>query len=477
MGLFDVVNPFNLSCTVTSPAHNALARSFAAQAHVLLKNDKNVLPLPLQPTEVYKIALLGGPARIDTIVAGGGSGSVFPSHIVSPYEGVCAKLGLPPPAPLNYSCDLERVWKNTFLDAASSQSLPSNSLEQCCAQCGTYPTCHYFSFDGSTCYLRRDNSSATFRTGIVTGRCNKVVPPPQWLCNSAKVCVAVDDGNDFSRAATLAREANVAVVFEAAMSGEGHDRSTLAFDPAQDALVAQLAIALNQTGTPIVVAMANPGAMLTPWREDVAAVLSGWMPGQEYGHGLADVLFGQVNPSARLPVTFPNTDNEQRMSRLQYPGVNLQSNYTEKLLFGYRWYDANAVTPAFAFGHGLSYTTFSYAELVISRPNLQPHGQLAPLVIVTANVTNSGVWAGCEVAQLYLQFPYSAGEPPLQLKGFVKTAQLVPGASVLVNFPLLPRDLSVWDENLHIWVQQTGTFVAFVGASSADFRLSGSFSL
>lgn len=159
------------------------------------------------------------------------------------------------------------------------------------------------------------------------------------------------------------------------------------------------------------------------------------MPGQEYGNAIADVLFGTVNPSARLPITFPNKENEVGMSQDQYPGTKGISVYSEGMEVGYRWYNAHNVKPAFAFGHGLSYTQFEYSDLQINQRS------------VSVKIHNTGDVDGAEVPQLYLGFPTSAHEPPKQLKGFQKV-HLKAGKKAKVTFPLTDRDFSIWDFSL-----------------------------
>jgi beta-glucosidase len=163
-------------------------------------------------------------------------------------------------------------------------------------------------------------------------------------------------------AAQLAKDVDVAIVFVASFAHEGTDRESLSFDadmlgtcqfaaPGQDSLVSVIA----GTGTTTVVAMTAPGAVLTPWRDEVSAILHGFIPGQEYGYGIADILFGKINPSAKLTITLPTKENEVGFKPAEYPGVNLEADYSEKQLIGYRWYDAYNIKPAFAFGHGKAY--------------------------------------------------------------------------------------------------------------------------
>lgn len=292
----------------------------------------------------------------------------------------------------------------------------------------------------------------------------RVITPLQGIATrvDSAAQITFNDGSNITAAAEAAAAAEVAVVFVGCNSGEGSDRSTLGLDGNGNALIAAVARAQPKT----VVVVATPGAVLTPWAASVAAVLTNFMPGQEVGSAIADVLFGQVNPSGRLPLTFPVGENDEQFTDLQYPGLPpsnpVYANYTEGLFFGYRWYDAHNVAPAFPFGHGLSYTTFAYDSLVVS-------GQA-----VSFSVRNSGRVPGAEVAQLYIGFPASAGEPPKVLRGFRKVFLGV-NEQQTITFVLRDRDLSIWDAGVHAWQQIHGTFGVFVGASSRDIRLSGQF--
>jgi len=215
-----------------------------------------------------------------------------------------------------------------------------------------------------------------------------------------------------------------------------------------------------------------PGAVVTPWSGKVAALLTNFLPGQQAGNAIADVLFGIVNPSAKLPLTFPNGENDMNISQAQWPGLPDSKNpthayYSEKLLVGYRYYDAHKInfTTGFPFGHGLSYTSFEYSDLKVSSS------------IVKFSVRNTGQNSGNEVTQLYLGFPAAAGEPLRQLKGFKKTGLLKPGEVEHVKLILRPRDLSIWDVKKHAWSVVPGRFSVSVGSSSRDLRLHGGFTV
>jgi beta-glucosidase len=208
-------------------------------------------------------------------------------------------------------------------------------------------------------------------------------------------------------------------------------------------------------------------------------VVDAWYPGESNGTALAAVLFGQVDPSGHLPVTFP-TDLSQvpASSPSQFPGVDGQVQYSEGINVGYRYYDANNETPLFPFGYGLSYTNFRFSGLSVTPRSLQNaasnpgttacgcNGQSSHLVTVSATVTNTGQVAGSDVAQLYLDDPAAAGEPPRQLKGFQKVT-LQPGQSTTVHFNLTGHDLSYWNDSANGWVVPDGTFGVYVGDSSA----------
>jgi beta-glucosidase len=272
------------------------------------------------------------------------------------------------------------------------------------------------------------------------------------------------DGGHANEAAQLAALADIAIVCVGQQTGEGGDRANLTLPDDQNALVSAVAAANPRT---IVVLYEGAGTVL-PWIAQVPAALSAWYPGEQGSAALARILFGDVNPSGKLPVTFPAATNQVPANTAwQYPGTNLQVTYSEGLLVGYRWYDAQNVTPLFPFGHGLSYTAFNYRNLAISP--VTPGGRAT----VELDVQNSGGIAGVETVQLYLGFPAAAGEPPRQLKGFQKVS-LQPGATSHVAFNLNWEDLAHYDVNSHAWLVSQGTFAIMIGSSERDIRLTGS---
>jgi beta-glucosidase len=271
-----------------------------------------------------------------------------------------------------------------------------------------------------------------------------------------------------SAAVAAARAASTAVVVVSDdTETEAADRFSLTLPSAQDELIS--AVAAANPHTVVVVNAGAPVAM--PWLSQVAAVVDAWYPGESNGTALASVLYGTTDPSGHLPVTFPqNLSQVPAATPRQFPGVNGRVHYSEGIDVGYRWYDANNITPMFPFGYGLSYTTFGFSNLAITP------GKGSAAVTATATVTNTGHVAGTDVAQLYLGDPPVAGEPPRQLKGFQRVT-LAPGQSSTVTFNLTKQDLAYWKTSANKWVVPEGQFHVYVGDSSAtaNLPLQGSF--
>jgi beta-glucosidase len=318
-------------------------------------------------------------------------------------------------------------------------------------------------------------AAVTGGTGSSKVRPLYTVSPRDGLAKRSGVPVNYDSGADTTRAAAVARAADVAIVMVGEISGEGenHERKTLALAGNQDALVRAVVAANKRT----IAVVKSGGPVLMPWLANVPAVLQAWYPGEEDGAAVAGVLFGDFNPSGKLPMTFPKREADlPTKTAEQYPGIkgadgHYTAKYSEGVFVGYRHYDQNRVEPLFPFGHGLAYTTYSYANLSVIRG---VDGQ----VTVAADVTNTGSRFGGEIAQLYVGTPGAAPVPipPQQLKGFQKV-RLVPGQTSRVTFTLNRRAFSYWDAGSHSWRMAGGRYPILLGSSSRDIRLRGTVEL
>jgi beta-glucosidase len=279
--------------------------------------------------------------------------------------------------------------------------------------------------------------------------------------------VAPDPGAEMDRAVAAAASAEVAVVVVGTSSDfetEGEDRASFPLPGAQDELIRRVAEA--NPATVVVVNAGSPVPM--PWLDRVRAVLWVWYPGQEFGNALADVLLGDVDPGGRLPTTFPRR-LEDTPAYTSYPGEFGQVRYGEGIFVGHRWYDARGMEPLFAFGHGLSYTTFEIADVVCS---LAEDGPGDGPVEVEVRVTNAGDRRGVEVVQVYAEAPPGpVSRPPRQLAGFAKVG-LEPGESVRARVRVPARALAHWDPVEGSWVVPEGTHTLRVGRSSRDLPIS-----
>lgn len=273
------------------------------------------------------------------------------------------------------------------------------------------------------------------------------------------------------RAAALAAQADIALVF-AGLNGEweseGFDRAAMELPGEQNELIARVAEA--NPNTIVVLNAGTPNAM--PWLEKVAAVVQAWYPGQECGNAIADVLFGDVNPSGKLAQTFP-VRLEDNPAYINYPGENGKVHYGEGLFVGYRYYDKKKVTPLFPFGYGLSYTSFAYGPLEASAGAIGANASLQ----VSLDITNTGERAGKEIVQLYVRdIKASLHRPEKELKAFAKVA-LNLGETQTVTLEIGREALAYFDDKAHQWVAEAGTFEVLVGASSQDIRGTATFEL
>jgi beta-glucosidase len=284
-----------------------------------------------------------------------------------------------------------------------------------------------------------------------------------------------------ARAVEGARQADVAIVVgglnhERFQDAEGADRKDLSLPGRQAELIRRVAEANPRT---VVVLVSGGPVDMEPWLAKTPAVVQAWYAGMEGGHAIAAVLFGDVNPSGRLPMTFPRKLADSPAHALSaYPGKGGTVRYEEGLLVGYRWFDARGIDPLFPFGHGLSYTSFEYANLKVGKPRVaSPAGTPAPVAVVEVEVKNTGSRAGAEVVQVYVSdLASSLPRPPQELKGFAKVL-LKPGETKKVAVTLGADAFAFYDPAKKAWVAEAGEFRIRVRGSARLGRLDVPFTL
>ncbi|WP_246040269.1 beta-glucosidase family protein [Ectobacillus funiculus] len=308
-----------------------------------------------------------------------------------------------------------------------------------------------------------------------------VVSLIQGLQNANYTVVSSMDGNKLVEglragdAVYLAQHTDIGLVSIGRASTEGADRSDMDMRPEEVQLIKDLSNAYHAEGKKLVVIL-NIGAPIevASWRDYADAILLAWQPGQEGGNAIADVLSGKTNPSGKLPATFPLQYSDVP-SYGNFPG-DIAANtvlYAEGIYVGYRYYDTKDIQPAYAFGHGLSYTNFMYKNLTLNSAQMDLN-QNQPIV-VSVDVSNTGNVSGKEVVQLYIRNKQTTIERPYkELKGFEKIA-LQPGQTKTVTFTVDKRAISAYDETLKDWVSKAGLFQVLVGSSSRDIRQQGEF--
>jgi beta-glucosidase len=251
---------------------------------------------------------------------------------------------------------------------------------------------------------------------------------------------------------------------------EGADRKELGLPYGQDQLISALA----KVNKNLVVVILSGNAVAMPWVNEASAIVETWYLGSEAGNALANVLTGDVNPSGKLPFSFPVQLSDVGAHALgDYPGLDNEETYHEGIFVGYRWNEKNKIKPLFPFGYGLSYTQFTYGKGVISAKSMSADGQLT----VTVPVKNTGSKAGKEIVQLYIGDEKSSLVRPVkELKSFQKV-DLAPGEEKNVEFTVSVNDLKFFDDRKHEWIAEPGKFTVYIGASSADIRTTLPFEL
>jgi beta-glucosidase len=324
---------------------------------------------------------------------------------------------------------------------------------------------------------------------------NAIMPPgkratmwgvPEWFPTSPLKAIRAkapnakiefNAGTDLDAAAAAAKGADVAIVFAWKWESEGQDSPNLSLPGNQDELIAKVAQA--NPNTVVVLETGNPVTM--PWIDNVNAVLEAWFAGSSGDKALANLLFGDVNPSGKLPITFPKSEADLPHTTIEKPAPGtmprpgdregwrkalaglpaFQTKYDEGLKVGYKWYETEKKPVLFPFGHGLSYTTFSYSDLKVSP---------GENVTVSFTVKNTGNRAGTEIAEVYAGLPAGTGEPPKRLVGWAKV-MLNPNESKDVTVKVEPLFLSVFDAQRHAWQRASGEYTLMVGGSSATLPL------
>jgi beta-glucosidase len=491
------------STAVTTAAHQAVSTAVAEAGTVLLKNTGGTLPL--SASNAGTVAVIGPAASPSPADTGGGSAYVTSTFNVTPLQGIQAAAG--PGTTVQYAQGLPTD--------TSLTSIPGSDLTPAYASTGyggTY-TGTLTAPETGTYVLAFQNPGSYTATNLSLDGTEILSNPGTPPVSTYSVGVNLQAGQTYtlqlsgggpsanlswatpselapgiaSAVAAAKSAATAVVVVSDDTESEATDRASLNLPSAQNELISAVAAA-----NPHTVVVVDAGApVVMPWLNQVASVVDAWYPGESNGTALAAVLFGQVNPSGHLPVTFPTGLSQVPASTpAQFPGVDGQVQYSEGIDVGYRYYDANNETPLFPFGYGLSYTNFRFSDLDVtpravlngsSNPGSTScgcNGQSSPLVTVSATVTNTGRVAGSDVAQLYLSDPAAAGEPPRQLKGFQKVT-LQPGQSTTVHFTLAGHDLSYWNDTADGWVVPDGQFGVYVGDSSslANLSLRGSFAV
>lgn len=389
-------------------AHAQTARLAAAEGIVMLKNEAAL------PLAKGRVTVLGN-ASYETYIGGTGSGEVSKAYYISIAEGL--RLA-------GYDIDHQ-------LTARHQQHIAEERAKQ----------------PARTNLLQKVNN----------------LPEMMWAKNELQ---------------TMAAATDVAVITLGRNAGEGSDRKVdidYRLSTSEMALIDNAAETFHAAGKKVVVILNIDGVIdVASWRDKVDAILVTWLPGQEAGNALADVISGKICPSGKLAITFPQTYNDVPSAQT-FPGQPAErpdsSVYNEGIYVGYRYANTNKVTPAYEFGYGLSYTTFSMSKLKVKALGGNRYE-------VKVTVKNTGKTAGKEVAQLYLSSPaVSIDKPSEELKGFVKTKLLKPGESQTVSLTLTPRDMASFNPASSSWIADKGTYTVKIGNSSRNFLQTASFNL
>lgn len=424
-GFFDRPRHVRNDALIDQVAHAAVARSVVEQGVVLLRNEG---VLPIDPA-VRRIAVIGVSATERP--SGGGSSNVTPFRFIPPLEALIARAG---PA-------VEVVYD------------PGDDAEGAAALAAGADLALVFAADVATEGVDKLCLSLD---------CTLADVPDSLLLNALQggapdlLDLVLDPVIAGSPVAPILDRVFGPIILGAPVLPVSHRD--------QEGLIRAVAAANPAT----VVILQTSGAVLTPWREDVAAVLAAWYSGQEAGDGLARVLFGDTDPGGRLPISFPDAESDTPVAGqpARYPGIANQARHDEGVFIGYRWFDAEGVTPAFPFGFGLSYTRFGFHDLTV-------RGSPQAGLDIQLTVSNDGDRGGWAVPQVYAGLPAPSAtvpQPPWALKGVAKR-WLAPGERWTLSLSLSPRDFRYRDIAAGDWALAPGCYRIGVGDSSRSLPL------
>lgn len=501
-----MMDKYRLSGERNTLAHQQAARAIAEQGVVLLKND-SVLPLK---QDKLKHILVMGPNAQKIHSNGGGSSEVNALYEVTPLQGLKKLLGDQVKftvlrgkgeslSPIAGDYILTRHWTGTpswniswYASAQRQQQLRADQVVDSSYQAKQKGRAEHISMNAeikpleSGIHTLRLKSAGVFALTIdgkeVLRLNGKGEKSHDIQLNKGQVYnfeIRYDGHEQFTLGwnapnnaladkeeyMEVAQNADAVIYFGGLSHSddrEAVDRPSMKLPNSQDEIIENL-LAANPNTT---LFMMGGSAVEMPWAAKAKAIVWGWYAGMEGGNVFADVLFGKVNPSGKLPVTFPEKLEHTAPIMLDDYHYD-QVTYPEGVFIGYRWFERQKIKPLFPFGHGLSYTNFDYSQLALSSSTLQGDEVLT----VTVEVKNTGPVAGAEIVQLYLHDVEASVERPLkELKGFSKVF-LEPGESKTISLELSKRDLSFWDTPNEDWLAEPGEFEVMLGASVEDIRL------
>ena len=493
---------------VNSPEHQQLTFEAASKSIVLLKNERGILPL--DRSRLKSIAVIG-PAATNMQFGAAGSPGLQPAFSVQPLDGIKKRAGagvtvnyvpgteLGDPVPTSALTLKGEYFTNRNLAGTPALTRPDAEIQfnwDTQAPAPNFPRTEFsVRWTGTlrapvtgryTLTLTTDDGCRLFLDGKrLIDHWVETAASPQTAdvdliaghtydlrieyfqgtgLASARFNWTVPGRARFSAATDAASKSDVAIVLVSTegTEGEGSDRPSMALPGGQDDLIRAVAAVNKNT---IVVLNNGTPVLMTKWLNRVPGLVESWFPGETGGDALAAILFGDVNPSGKLPTTL-GARREDYPDYGHFPGTKGNVDYAEGIYVGYRHFDKKRITPLFPFGYGLSYTKFRYANLRLSQPALTPDGT----VTASVDVTNTGGREGAEVVELYVHDPKPQIDKAIrELKGFQKV-DLGPGETRTVALTLAPRALAYCDVPGKQWKADVGDYEVEVGASSRDIR-------